>query len=108
MFRGLYDGLKGLENTEITEPEDCGEHALPQGAEYWTKDSGITPPPIREAYVWQRPTFVDGKLRFPDGQAAAGAAAAALAASATATKLVAIATMCGMVNSQPTMTSPLP
>ena len=112
MCRGLYDGLKGLDNTGITEPENCGMHALPEGAEYWTKDSGIISPPIREGYVWQRPAFVDGKLRFPDGRAAADAAAAALAASTTAMKLVAVATMCGMVDShsmvQPTTPGPLP
>ena len=43
MCRGLYDGLQGLDRTEISEPEDCGYHALPQGAEYWTKDSDIVP-----------------------------------------------------------------
>jgi hypothetical protein len=99
MCRGLYDGLQGLDRTEISEPEDCGYHALPQGAEYWTKDSDIVPPPIKEGFVWQRPTFVNGKLRFPDGQAAADAAVVALSASATASKLVNIATMYSMIGS---------
>ena len=99
MCRGLYDGLQGLDRSEISEPEDCGYHALPQGAEYWTKDSDIIPPPIKEGFVWQKPTFVDGKLRFPDGQAAADAAAIALSASEVATKIVIIATMYSMVES---------
>jgi hypothetical protein len=108
MCRGLYDGLQGLDRTEISEPEDCGYHALPQGAEYWSKDSDITPPPIKEGFVWQRPFFVDGKLRFPDGQAAADAAAIALAASEAAMKLSTVAIMYGMIDSQPTATGPPP
>lgn len=108
MCRGLYDGLQGLDRTEISEPEDCGYHALPQGAEYWSKDSDITPPPIKEGFVWQRPFFVDGKLRFPDGQAAADAAAIALAASEAAMKLTTVAIMYGMIDSQPTATGPPP
>ena len=99
MCRGLYDGLQGLDRSEISEPEDCGYHALPQGAEYWTKDSDIVPPPIKEGFVWQKPTFVAGKLRFPDGQAAADAAAIALSASEVATKMISIATMYSMVES---------
>ena len=99
MCRGLYDGLQGLDRSEISEPEDCGHHALPQGAEHWTKDSDIIPPPMKEGFVWQRPTFVDGKLRFPDGQAAADAAAIALSASEVATKMVIVATMYSMVES---------
>ena len=56
MCRGLHDGLQGLDRTEVSEPEDCGYHALPQGAEYWTKDNDIVPPPIKEGF--------DGKDRL--------------------------------------------
>ena len=108
MCRGLYDGLQGLDRTEVSEPEDCGYHALPQGAEYWSKDSDITPPPIMEGFVWQRPFFVNGKLRFPDGQAAADAAAAALAASEAAMKLTTVAIMYSMIDSQSAVSGPLP
>ena len=102
MCSGLYDSPRGLDNTEITKPEGCGMHALPQGAEYRSKDdSDIAPPPIEERNVWQRPAFINGKLHFPDGQAAADAAVVALTASATATKLVTIATMCSMVTPPP-------
>ena len=107
MCRGLYDSPEGLDRTEISEPEDCGIHALPQGAEFWTKGSGIVSPPTKEGYVWQRPTFVDGELRFPDGQAAADAAVVALSASATAAKLVAIATVSSMIKSPP-VAKPIP
>ena len=108
MCRVLYGGLQGLDRTEVSEPEDCGYHALPQGAEYWSKDSDITPPPIMEGFVWQRPFFVNGKLRFPDGQAAADAAATALAASEAAMKLTTVAIMYSMIDSQIAVSGPLP
>ena len=103
MSRGLYDGLQGLDRSEISEPEDCGYHASrpsPRSRVLDKRQRHRTPAynaRIKEGFVWQRPTFVDGKLRFPDGQAAADAAAIALSASEAATKMVIVATMYSMV-----------
>ena len=63
---------------------------------------------IMEGFVWQRPFFVNGKLRFPDGQAAADAAATALAASEAAMKLTTVAIMYSMIDSQSVVSGPLP
>ena len=82
--RGLYDGIRGFEDG-YTEPEDIySGHPLPLAASEWTQESDIVPPLMEPGKIWERPSFKNGRLCFPDGQAAELAAAAALAASARA------------------------
>ena len=88
--RGLYDGIPGLEEG-FTQPEDIYSHPLPLSAIGWREESDIKPPLMEPGATWTRPTFINGRLRFPDGQAAENAANAALSGAAKAHAATAVA-----------------